>query len=174
MRPCCNTRDGPHFFRDFTANQMRAFTAVRCVPLQLSDVMPDAMSDVMPEGTARIWRTTCRRLCMCSAGYAVAFCHHIAVVLWTCVRSNSRTAEQDWELSIAEYSVTAHDVISGGSTKGPAWQQILQRGFLPGQVKTDSGEKILEIMFIHNLIQIVNEYTRITSSSRSVVDLVFL
>lgn len=46
--------------------------------------------------------------------------------------------------------------------------------FLPGQVEIDSGEKMLEIMFAHNLIQIVNEYTRITPASRSVLDLVFL
>ncbi|KAL1484627.1 hypothetical protein MTO96_032487 [Rhipicephalus appendiculatus] len=61
------------------------------------------------------------------AGYAVSFCHHIAVQLRNCLRSAPWTAKQDLDLSAAEYSATAHDVISGGSTKGPARQQILQR-----------------------------------------------
>lgn len=45
---------------------------------------------------------------------------------------------------------------------------------MPGHVEIGSGEKMLEIMFAHNLTQIVREYTRMTSSSRSVLDLVFL
>lgn len=44
----------------------------------------------------------------------------------------------------------------------------------PGHIDTLSGDKMLEIMFSHNLTQIVKENTRVTANSETLLDLVFL
>lgn len=44
----------------------------------------------------------------------------------------------------------------------------------PGHVETSSAEILLEILISHNLRQIVNEETRVTPESRSLLDLLFI
>lgn len=49
------------------------------------------------------------------------------------------------------------------------WEDLL-----PGNTEVLSGEKLLKILFSHNLTQIVKEATRITAETQSILDLVFL
>lgn len=43
-----------------------------------------------------------------------------------------------------------------------------------GQVEVNSTNKLMQIMFSHNLNQIVKEFTRVTAKSQSVLDLIFI
>lgn len=45
---------------------------------------------------------------------------------------------------------------------------------MPGNIEIASGDKLLKILFSHNLTQIVKEATRITTETKSLLDLVFV